>query len=479
MAAAGRRCSTGFTRRLHSTSSGPAPGARTNWCQNVDFKHKRFVTPEDLTELQATVAAAPQVRVLGSGHSFSAVCSSEHTLLSMAYMRKVLEVDFVSDNETVVFMEGGATLGDVVRHLAPRGMALKNIPSLPHVTIAGALATSTHGSGLHPSAPGSIASMCTQIDFVTHDGEVCSYRRAEDAEFAASVVHLGALGVVAKIGLDVVPAYNVDQRVYQSIELDRMLPQFEALARSVDSLTVGINFGQQVGLTWLRYFDGGITPPASDMTLGGEPRHEPIPFYESHQGVTPTCKGPWHDVPSFFMEGMQELNMPNTAMQTEYFVPLSLASSALQAIREVAACWEGWPTSESWTDLNSSVPVFHCEVRAIAQDGLRGLAPFGDRESCSIHFTWGNWDHKERIVEMVKEVEAVLRQYQARPHFGKFNLMSSEEVASVYPKDRIEEFKELCVKHDPVSKFRNQLVQEQIYGGDPTHSARSMSDLYY
>ena len=240
-----------------------APGAAHNWCENIKFSLKHWATPETLQELQAAVVAAASVRVLGSGHSFSAVCDSEDTLVSLAFMRDVLGVTVVDEDAMFVSVEGGAPLGDVVRHLAPRGFALKNIPSLPHVTVAGALATATHGTGLRPGLEGGMPSACREIEFVTADGSLARYARG-DAAFGASVVHLGALGVVSRVALDVVPSYGVGQRVYEEVDLDLFLPRFEEVARGVDSLTVGINFGQQAALLWMRYFDrpdGRGTPP--------------------------------------------------------------------------------------------------------------------------------------------------------------------------------------------------------------------------
>jgi xylitol oxidase len=445
-----------------------APGAAHNWCENIKFSHKHWATPETLQELQAAVVAAASVRVLGSGHSFSAVCDSEDTLVSLAFMRDVLGVTVVDEDAMFVSVEGGATLGDVVRHLAPRGFALKNIPSLPHVTVAGALATATHGTGLRPGLEGGMPSACREIEFVTADGSLARYARG-DAAFGASVVHLGALGVVSRVALDVVPSYEVEQRVYEEVDLDLFLPRFEEVARAVDSLTVGINFGQQAALLWMRYFDrpdgrGTPPPPPADALLGGRLRAAAIPFYESAGEVRGTRRGAWHDVPSFFMEGMRETNMPNVAMQSEYFVPLGRASEALHAVRRVASAWPGWPASEARAELHAGVPVFHCEVRAIAADGLAGACPFGDRDSVSIHFTWGGWEHRERILQMVAELEAALRPFGPRPHFGKLNTLRADEIGAAYGGARLDAFRERCAAHDPRGKFRNPLLRSQIWG---------------
>merc|ERR1712078_862045 len=141
--------------------------------------------------------------------------------------------------------------------------------------------------------------------------------------------------------------------------------------------------------------------------------------------------------------------MPRVACQSEFFVPMEHASSALQAVREIARCWPGWPTSEALEDLHRRIPVFHCEVRAIPADGLSGMSPFADRNTCSIHFTWGSWTHRTRILEMISEVESVIKPYLARPHFGKINLFSAADIAHAYSKESISGFLALCQRHDP------------------------------
>ncbi|KAL3933754.1 MAG: hypothetical protein SGPRY_000149 [Prymnesium sp.] len=298
-----------------------APGAASNWAENVAFSHTAFRCPETVNELQDVVAAADKLRVLGSGHSFSSLCRTDDTMVSLAFMRNVLGVEV---GETDM-----ATLGDVIKYLAPRGFALKNIPSLPHITIAGALATATHGSGLQPGAEAGLPSMCNAIEFVTHDGNLVAYERGQPGtspSFSSAVVHLGALGVVSRVSLDVVPSFTVDQRVYTDVNLDILFANFEDVARSVDSLTVGINFGVQKGMLWMRYFereDGLGTPPPQPsealceqlLTSGAKLRMEPVPFYESQRGVKATRRGPWHDVPSFFMDDGVEVNMPRVALQ--------------------------------------------------------------------------------------------------------------------------------------------------------------------
>lgn len=133
-------------------------------------------------------------------------------------------------------------------------------------------------------------------------------------------------------------------------------------------------------------------------------------------------------------------------------------------MREIASKWEGWPVSEAWEDLNEHVRVLHCEVRVIPADALSGLSPYSDRDTCSIHFTWGGWEHRDPILQMVQDIEAALRPFNARPHFGKLNLFSANDLRAVYLNQHVDSFFALCDKHDPRGKFMNSLLLSQLRG---------------
>ena len=213
----------------------------------------------------------------------------------------------------------------------------------------------------------------------------------------------------------------------------------------------------------MRYYGQSDAPEPPLELLGGKLRFQPVPFYESGEGVTTTAITPWHDAPSFFMDDLREVGMPHVAVQSEYFVPLDAAADALAAVRAVASRWPGWPLGEA--DLGPFVPVFHCEVRAIKADGLGGVAPFQDRDTLSIHFTWGAWDrHGPAILGMVGAVEAALLPFEPRPHMGKLNVMPHRAVAANFPPGAVAAFRDLAETHDPRGKFRNALVRKQVWG---------------
>ena len=458
--------------------STPATSPSHNWGKNVPLTVDacgRFVAPSSLAELQEAVRSASHVRVLGSGHSFAPLCAVEAggTLVSLRRMRAITHLDPAS---RAITCEGGATFTDVIGVLAPAGWALRNCASLPHITVAGALATGTHGSGLTPGMEAGLPSHCRSITFVIGDGSLVTYSRddADASRFRRAVVSVGALGVVASITLDIVPAYTVDQRVYRGLGCPTatLLTNFLSLARSTDSFTTGVNVATGEVTLWLRYFsgEGGHTPPpgkpAAEL-LGLPLLTGAVPFWELGEdaaGVQTTRVGPWHDVPSFFMHDGRERAMPRELLQSEFFVPLADAPAAIAATFAVAKGWPGWLAASAGTPYEAAPCVFHCEIRVIPADGLGGLGNFGDRDSVSIHFTWGNAVYVVgEIASMVEDVQATLRPFHVRPHAGKLNTMLAGELEAALPPGELAAFSDLVRQHGG-RKFVNAYVSERLVG---------------
>ena len=167
----------------------------------MPFVHKRLLTPASVSELQEVVSTQAALRVVGSGHSFTPLSASSETLISLSNMSRVLDLD--ADAMTVR-VEGGCTFGALGRWLLGRGAALRNMPSLPHVTFAGSIATGTHGSGLLSgrSSGSNLVSQVAAVEIVSADGTLRRLTRG-DAELLPSLTSLGLLGVVSALELDV------------------------------------------------------------------------------------------------------------------------------------------------------------------------------------------------------------------------------------------------------------------------------------
>ena len=168
-----------------------------NWAGNHRYRAERIHRPSSVEQVREIVAAAPRVRVLGSRHSFSAIADSAE-LVSLAS----LPADVAVDRDTVS-LGAGVTYGELARELHEHGAALHNLASLPHISVAGAVATGTHGSG---DANGNLATAVAGLEIVTSAGDVLTCARG-DEDFEGMVVGLGALGAVTRLTLDIEPAY--------------------------------------------------------------------------------------------------------------------------------------------------------------------------------------------------------------------------------------------------------------------------------
>src|SRR5829696_8769003 len=193
-----------------------------NWAGNYTYRAKRLLEPTSVDELRALVARATSVRALGSRHSFNDVADTDGDLISLAQMPRVIEVD--RDARTVT-VDGGIRYGDLCRPLDACGLALHNLASLPHISVAGAVATGTHGSG---DTNGNLATAVAGLEIVTSGGEVIEASRGMP-DFDGLVVGLGALGAVTRIILDVEPAYEVRQRVFEGLSWEALFEHFDEI----------------------------------------------------------------------------------------------------------------------------------------------------------------------------------------------------------------------------------------------------------
>ncbi|MDX3004589.1 FAD-binding protein [Kribbella solani] len=405
--------------------------AVTNWAGNVHFASE-LRRPRTVEELQELVAAAAKVRVLGTGHSFNRIADSTGELVSVLDLPKVVDVG--ADGVTV---SAGLRYGEITAALQAQGLALHNLGSLPHISVSGALATGTHGSG---DGNGPLADAVGSITFVAADGELVTLTRA-DPDFAGSVVLLGALGVVVSLTLDVQPAYQISQVVYDGLPVDRLESDFDAVMSSAYSVSAFTDWVDPDVMVWRKRRE--LEAPAPEWLgarLADGPRH-PIKVmpagYATQQGGVP---GPWNErLPHFRLEFTPS---NGDELQSEYFVPRDRAGEAIGVLRALG---------------NRFAPVLQVsEVRTIAADDL-WLSPSQGRDTVALHFTWIQDESLVRPV--VDALEAALAPLGARPHWGKVFTGLTEQ----YPK--VQDFIALANTHDPNGKFRNAYLDTYLPRG--------------
>jgi xylitol oxidase len=398
-----------------------------NWAGSYAYRARTIHRPTSLEQLQEIVAAAPRIRVLGSRHTFSDIADSDE-LVSLESLPQEITV-----SGDAVTIDGATRYGDLARRLEGEGLALHNLASLPHTTVAGAVGTATHGSGV---GNGNLATAVAALELVTSTGELVAARRG-DADFDGVVVGLGALGAVTRITLDVEPAYEVSQRVFEQLAWDALYEQFDAIMAAGYSVSVFTLYGDASSV-WVKSRDGepqdvlGATPAPAD-------RH-PIPGIDpvnctAQRGVP----GPWWDRLPHFRMGF----MPSAGeeLQSEYLIPREHAIPAIEAVRALAA------------DVRPVLQV--SEIRTIAADRL-WMSPQYGTDTVAIHFTWTR--EPEPVTRVLERLEPALAPYGARPHWGKLFLAAPGHLY-----ERRGDFLRLAERLDPRGAFRNAWLARVLH----------------
>ncbi|WFE52418.1 FAD-binding protein [Micromonospora sp. WMMD1155] len=415
------------------TEQGPQAAApevpRRNWAGNVRYAARAFHRPTSTDELRRLVAGSTRLRAVGSGHSFNRFGDTDGDLVSLSGLPPAVEVDHERGQVTV---SGAMRYGDLAGHLQTQGFALANLASLPHISVAGAVATATHGSG---QAHGNLAGAVAGLELVTADGDLLRVDRDTD-RFAGMVVGLGALGLVTRVTLDVVPTF--DLRQYVRLDLDRAALD-EALG-SAYSVSVFTDWRTpRLREVWRKQAADQPPPPADWLgtTAADQPRHPVLGM--PPENCTPQLgePGPWHERLPHFKLGFTPSS--GDELQSEYHVPRTAAADVLAALDDVA---------------HLIAPVLLvCELRTVAADEL-WLSPNHRRDSFVVHFTWIG--DTAAVLPVVAAVEERLAPFAPRPHWGKVFVTDPAELAARYP--RYADFAALLADLDPKNKFQTDLL---------------------
>ncbi|MCO8303804.1 FAD-binding protein [Streptomyces sp. RKCA744] len=416
----------------------PTTGAPTNWAGNITFSAARLHHPHTADELRRIVGSADRVRVLGTGHSFNRIADTDGDLVSLDRLPHRVEIDPGKRTATVA---AGMRYAQVAQALHAEGFALANLASLPHITVAGACATATHGSG---STQRCLAAAVAGLEIVGPGGELTRITRDDDPDrLNGAVVGLGGLGVVTAMTLDIEPAYDVAQWVWTGLPLDRLDDSFEEIFGAAYSVSVFTDWRSGEGVVWLKCRTDLPGPPAPEEPwLGARPanrHHHPVPAMPPlHCTEQLGAPGPWHERLPHFRPDFTPSN--GDELQSELLLPREAASAAFAALRGLG---------------ERIAPVVQVsEVRTVAADEL-WLSPAYGRDSVAFHFTWVP-DH-EAVMEVVAAMEEELLPLGARPHWGKLTSATPERILSSY--DRAADFARLLAGHDPAGKFRNAYLE--------------------
>jgi alditol oxidase len=414
-----------------------------NWAGNFEYGTDIVAYPRSVAEVQEVVKKLPKLRVLGTRHCFNAIADSRHALVSLRDMRAVVGID---SGARTVTIEAGMNYGQLCPLLHEKGYALHNLASLPHISVAGACATATHGSGV---ANGNLATAVRALEIVTADGSVIELSRdGRRDEFDAAVVGLGAIGVVTKVTLDIQPTYQVRQYVYEKLPFRRATDHFDEIMSAGYSVSLFNDWqSDSVNEVWVKRRADDRSPRRAEADFfGAKPATRNLhPIAElSAENCTEQMgvPGPWYERLPHFRMGFTSSS--GAELQAEYFVPRPHAVDAIRAIAGMGP--------------RIGPHLLISEIRTIAADDL-WMSPCYRQASAAIHFPWKqDWPAVSALLPII---ERELAPFQARPHWGKLFTLSSAAVVSLY--ERLPAYRQFVARHDPRGKFRNDFLDRHLF----------------
>jgi xylitol oxidase len=414
---------------------------RKNWAGNYTYKAATYYEPASAEELQQLVKKLDKQKALGSRHCFNDIADSPQNQISTRGLNSVVRLDTGINTLTI---EGGARYGDFAEQLDTKGYALRNLASLPHITVAGACATATHGSGV---TLGNLATQVVAMEIVTPSGEMVNIDRS-NPDFYGLVVGLGAIGFITKITLEVEKTFQVRQDVFQELPLASLKEHFDEIMSSGYSVSLFTNWlDQKISQVWIkRRTDQKPAALGNDFFGARAATRNLHPIIElSAENCTEQMgvPGPWYNRLPHFKMGFKPSG--GKELQAEYFVPHGNAVDAILALEKKKEL------------INPH--LFISEIRTIAADNL-WMSPCYHLDCVSIHFTWKQ--HPEEVGKLLPMIESELAPYKVKPHWGKLFSINPAIIHERY--ERFADFRTLLKKYDPGGKFRNHYLDVNIYG---------------
>jgi alditol oxidase len=430
---------------LSPFGSGEQPTApRTNWSGNYTYSTRQLHEPQTVEEVQEVVKSARKIRALGARHSFNGIADSTESQISLAHFDQIN----LNREARTVTVGAGVTYSELAPYLDGQGYALPNLASLPHISIPGAIATATHGSG---NKNGNLATPVSGLELVTAGGELLTLSREKDGDrFRGAVVHLGAIGIVTKVTLDVQPTFKVAQAVYQNLSMDVLKDHLDEIFGSAYSVSFFLDWqNHRIGQVWLkRRLSTDSAPHLEPEFFGARlatERLHPIPGHSAESCTEQLgIPGPWYDRLPHFRIGATPSS--GAELQSEYIIPRDKGYQAILAIEQLRE--------------QITPHLFVSELRTIAADDL-WMSTAYKRPSMGIHFTWKpEWPAVKNILPLIEEK---LAPFGVRPHWGKLFTLNASRIKPLYPE--VARYQELLAHYDAKGKFRNRFIETNIYGG--------------
>jgi FAD/FMN-containing dehydrogenase len=403
-----------------------AGGHWRNWVGNQSFIARHMAAPASEDELAALVHEASRrnlgMRVAGSGHSFTPVVATSGLLLSLKNLQGIVSVD---EKRKRVVVRAGTRIGDIGRALKQIGLSLANQGDIDTQAIAGALSTGTHGTGI---GLGCLSSQAVGMRLVQADGAVLRVEADTDAEtMAAAQVSIGMLGVIATVTLQTIDSYNLREKLWRD--------DFEACMDRHDELAARH-----------RHFSFFWCPVPQSRHLYCLPDVASVSPTKRDSDVCEmkvmdvTDEAPFANEKTFervaYSSEIYPIEYVPNFHELEYAIPVENGKEALRQVRDLMLT----------KHTNCIYPV---EYRFVAGDAGM-LSPYYRRDSVTISVSGGPgidyWNY-------LLDVDAILRQYQPRPHWGKLHFNNADDMPALYP--RFADFRSIRRRLDPEGRFLN------------------------
>ena len=432
-----------MTAPLFSPMTSWATGEKLkNWAGNLTYSTEKLDQAKSVQQVQELVKKYPKMKVLGTRHCFNTIADTRDNFVSLINMADDISIDPSGKSVTV---NSGIKYGQISPYLHNKGFALHNLASLPHISVAGACATATHGSG---ERNGNLSTAVSAMEMVTAAGDIVKLSREKDGEkFKAAVVNLGALGVVTKVTLDLQPTFLMTQHVYENLPITQLKDHFDEIEGSGYSVSLFTNWqSQNITEIWVKRRADDTRKPEAEW-LGAKlatKNLHPIPELSAENCTEQMgVAGPWYERMPHFKMGFTPSS--GVELQSEYYVPRKNAVDAIMAISKLG--------SQVGPHLLTS------EVRTIAADDL-WMSPCYKQDSVTIHFTWKqDWPAVSKLLPII---EKELAPFNAKPHWGKLFTVAPAKLEKLFPK--LIEFREMAKEYDPKGKFRNEFLNTNLFG---------------
>jgi xylitol oxidase len=420
-----------------------------NWAGNITYSTDNIINPRSVANLQENVKNNKKLRTLGTKHCFNTIADSKECFIGTMFLNNMLTIDY---KLMEIKTQAGIKYGELAPFLQKNGYALHNLASLPHISVGGACATATHGSGVKN---GNLATAVKALEIVNAKGEIIELTKAKDGErFNAAVVSLGMLGPVVTITLAIEPTYEIKQDVYQNMPMGSLDKHFDEIMSAGYSVSLFTDWqNKNINEVWIKSKVKEVLGEKSEKGFNAKPEYfggklasknlHPIAELGSENCTDQMgVAGAWHDRLPHFKMGFTPSS--GKELQSEFFIDRKNAVAAIKAVEK----------------LSSKIGplLMITEIRTIAADDL-WMSTAYKRDSVAIHFTWKQ--EVEGVMALLPEVEAALEPFDYRPHWGKIFTIDPKKLQKRY--EKLEEFKALVAEFDPDGKFRNEFIEKNLY----------------